>query len=254
MRDLFRTLCLVLALLCQSLAGMAQDNATDFHDPDTTTVAATQPTADSITPAVAEFFPKATHLIDLGHGWIAVMKTKKHLGYIAYSKPASDSITGYRGETPLLIAFNDDHTVRGVRLLPNRETPGFVKRVEDAGFLDSWNGLKIKKAIDKTPDAVSGATYTSRSIAASMKAALVQLSHVTPTVASQSSPWGTILIIVAVLLIIWLLRKKWVTIWELLSEIPGLDALYFLDIFRKDKKKKTDTAAVDKTTPSGSEK
>ncbi len=214
MRTFLCTLCFVATMLCLPMTAGAQGGTTDFHNPDTAVVAvdtvAQAVASDMLTDDMLQFFPKATHLTDLGHGWIAVMKGKKHLGYIAYSKPASDGIKGYRGETPLLIAFDKKHTIQGVKLLPNQETPGFVQRVQDAGFFDSWNGLSMKKAIDKTPDVVSGATYTSRAVTASMKAALTQLSQVTPTVATEGGSWGIILIIVAVLLILWLLRKKWV--------------------------------------------
>ncbi len=239
MRTFFRAFCFVMTMLCLPAPTVSQEQARAFHGAETAAaVVDTVPQVvqhDTVSADVLQFFPKATHLTELGHGWIAVMKDRKHLGYVAYSKPASDGIKGYRGETPLLIAFDKDHAIKGVKLLPNQETPGFVNRVEAAGFFDSWNGLKIKKAIDKTPDVVSGATYTSRAVTASMKAALTQLGQVTPSVVTEGGSWGTILIVVCVLLLLWLLRKKWVTITEL--------------IFRKDKKKKSpDTLSEEHTT------
>ena len=99
----------------------------------------------------------------------------KVLGYVVYSKPASDGIKGYAGETPVLIAFDAKMVITGVYLLQNKETPKFAKKVEDAGFYKSWNGLTVKQALKKDVDAVSGATYTSNGVSKSVRAALQTL-------------------------------------------------------------------------------
>ena len=75
----------------------------------------------------------------------------------------------------MLIAFDGKKVITGVYLLQNRETPKFVKRVEDAGFFKSWNGLTVKKAVKKDVDVVSGATYTSNGVSQSVRAALKAL-------------------------------------------------------------------------------
>jgi Na+-translocating ferredoxin:NAD+ oxidoreductase RnfG subunit len=100
---------------------------------------------------------------------------KKLLGYALYSKPASDGIKGYAGETPVLIAFDKKKVITGVYLLQNQETPKYAKRVEDAGYYKSWNGLTVKQALKKEVDAVSGATFTSNAVAKSVRAALATL-------------------------------------------------------------------------------
>jgi len=94
---------------------------------------------------------------------------------VVYSKPASDGIKGYNGETPVMIAFDKKMVITGVFLLQNQETPKFAKRVEDAGFYKNWNGLTVKQALKKEVDAVSGATFTSNAVIQSVRAALMSL-------------------------------------------------------------------------------
>ena len=101
----------------------------------------------------------------------AVYAEGKLIGYALYSKPASDGIKGYAGETPLLIALTPEKTVLSVHMLPNEETPAIANKVLKSKLLQSWNGLTLKKARKKRVDTVSGATYTSKSVIKSFKAA-----------------------------------------------------------------------------------
>ena len=134
-----------------------------------------QKNADGIDLVVVKAFPKVKSVKADGK-WIEVLDAQKNLlGYVVYSKPASDAIKGYAGETPVMIAFDVKKKITGVYLLANQETPGYVKRVQDAGFFDSWNGLTVKKALKKKVDTVSGATFTSRAVAQSVQAALSTL-------------------------------------------------------------------------------
>ena len=77
--------------------------------------------------------------------------------------------------TTLLIAFTPNQKILSVTLLENRETPSYLNRINEAGLLKSWNGLKAKKARKKKVDTVSGATYSSRSIIQTLQAALKSL-------------------------------------------------------------------------------
>ena len=108
--------------------------------------------------------------------WTVVFDANKAvLGYAVYSKPASDGIKGYNGETPLMIALDAKQKVKCVVLLPNNETPGYLQRVVDAGLLKQWDGMKVSKACKKKVDTVSGATFSSRSIIETLQAALKAL-------------------------------------------------------------------------------
>lgn len=131
--------------------------------------------ADGIDMAVVKAFPTVKS-VKKADKWTEVYDANaKLLGYAVYSKPASDGINGYAGETPVMVALSPKQIVLGVYLLQNKETPKYAKRVEDAGFYNNWNGLTVKKALKKDVDAVSGATFTSNAVAKSVRAALGKL-------------------------------------------------------------------------------
>ncbi len=128
-----------------------------------------------IETTLAKAFPEAKSAKKTDK-WTEVMNAKgKVIGYGVYSKPASNGIKGFNGETPVLITLNAKKKITGVYALPNMETPRFQQRVEETGFFNNWNGLSIKQAKKKKVDAVSGATFTSRAVAQSVQAALEKL-------------------------------------------------------------------------------
>ena len=131
--------------------------------------------ADGIELTLVRAFPTVKS-VKKADKWTEVYDAnKKLLGYAVYSKPASDGIRGYAGETPVLVALTPKKVVSGVYLLPNLETPRFIKSIDDAGYFTHWNGLSVKKAIKEEVDAVSGATLSSGAIARSVQAALKTL-------------------------------------------------------------------------------
>ena len=147
------------------------------HHQHQASAAAQQPAvnADGIAMEIVRAFPTAKSVKKESKYTSVFDASKKLLGYAVYSKPASDGIKGYNGETPLMIAFDRSKKIISVELLANSETPRFVKTVQDAGFFKSWNGLSPKSAAKKQVDAVSGATYTSTSVAKSLQAAMKDL-------------------------------------------------------------------------------
>ena len=117
--------------------------------------------------------PKAAFVELTATSTYAVKNDKgKVIGTVLLSSPYSDNINGFNGPTPLQIAFDNNGRIIEVRVLDNNETPSFLKRVVDAGFLESWNGLTAEEALKKEVDAVSGATYSSNGIQRSLKARL----------------------------------------------------------------------------------
>lgn len=118
-------------------------------------------------------FPKAAYVELTAEATYAVKDAKgKVIGTVLLSSPYSDGINGFNGPTPLQIALDNNDKIIEVRVLDNDETPNFLKRVTDAGYLDSWNGLTVEEALKKEVDAVSGATYSSKGIQNSLKARL----------------------------------------------------------------------------------
>ena len=130
---------------------------------------------DGIDMVIVKAFPAAKSVKKSGK-WTEVYDSMKNLlGYVVYSKPASNGIKGYAGETPVMVAFSAKKKITGVYLLANQETPKFVQRVEQTGYFNSWNGLTVKKALKKKVDTVSGATFTSRAVQQSLQALLKTL-------------------------------------------------------------------------------
>ena len=118
-------------------------------------------------------FPKAVYVEQTAEATYAVKDAKgKIIGTVLLSSPYSDNINGFNGPTPLQIALDKNGKIIEVRVLANNETPSFLNRVINAGFLESWNGLSVEDAINKEVDAVSGATYSSNGIQRSLKARL----------------------------------------------------------------------------------
>ena len=129
---------------------------------------------------VTKIFSTASSLEAQGV-WSRVLDAKGTLlGYVAYSKPASNGIQGFNGETPLMIIFDAKKTIRKVVLLDNEETPNFVSRVENGGLFDAWNGMTIDQALDAKVDAISGATFTSNGVKQSLQACLQNLKKNVP--------------------------------------------------------------------------
>jgi len=118
-------------------------------------------------------FPKAAFVELTATSTYAVKNASgKVIGSVLLSSPYSDEIKGFNGPTPLQITLDKNGKIIEVKVLENDETPSFLNRVINAGFLNSWNGLTPTEALNKEVDAVSGATYSSNSIKNSLRARL----------------------------------------------------------------------------------
>lgn len=123
---------------------------------------------------VQPLFPKATALgIDEGDrgGWHVLGADGAKLGYVLQTAPVSDSITGYRGWTNSLVAFDAALHVVGVRIRASLDTAEHVGDIKnDRSFLKTWNGRSWDEVAGRTPEeegieGVSGASMTSLALA-----------------------------------------------------------------------------------------
>ncbi len=90
----------------------------------------------------------------------------KLLGYVMQTSPRADHVIGFSGPTNVLIGFNEQEQIVGIRILSSRDTREHIAHVErDERFLSQWNG-KNWHAATQLPhvDTVSGATLTSLAI------------------------------------------------------------------------------------------
>lgn len=72
-------------------------------------------------------------------------------------------VSGFNGPVPVNI-YVTGGVIDSIRPLPNGETPRFFMRVEQSDLLKSYEGKTLQEAAVMTPDAVSGATYSSTAI------------------------------------------------------------------------------------------
>lgn len=80
-------------------------------------------------------------------------------------------IKGFNGPTPIEMTVKKGKII-SVKALPNQETPAYFRKLLDSGFMNSWNGMSLKEAETLDVDAVSGATFSSKSIKENVKAAV----------------------------------------------------------------------------------
>ena len=100
-----------------------------------------------------------------GSIWFLVFnKDRKLVGKAALTSPYCDDIKGYGGAIPLLVGVDTKDEIRGIIILPNKETPGIVDVINKSGFLDSFIGFKLEDLDKKHIDSVTGATITSEAI------------------------------------------------------------------------------------------
>ncbi len=101
-------------------------------------------------------------------------KSDNLLCKVLFSMPYCSDIQGYNGNVPLAVVLSPDDKVEQIHLLANNETPSFLNRVVEQGFLDSWKGLSPAEAVARQVDAVSGATFSSTAI---KKSVMVRLEN-----------------------------------------------------------------------------
>lgn len=90
---------------------------------------------------------------------------RKHKGaqMIVDTSEIGKGIKGFGGVVPVKI-FITDGVIDSIQALPNSESPGFFRRVVQSGLLKTYEGKTLKEASKMTPDAVSGATYSSKAV------------------------------------------------------------------------------------------
>ena len=97
------------------------------------------------------------------------------IGKVVNTSPYSDDIYGYNSITPLTIYIDSNDIIKEVEICPNKESRGFMNKVINSGYLDSWDGLSTQEALNHKVDAVSGCTYTSTAISESLQACMEEL-------------------------------------------------------------------------------
>lgn len=87
---------------------------------------------------------------------------------ILYTEDYCKDIIGFNGTIPMEI-YIVDGKINYISILDNKETPGFLRKVVNAGLVENFYGLTPSEAANLDIDAVSGATYSSNAIIKSVK-------------------------------------------------------------------------------------
>lgn len=106
---------------------------------------------------------------------------------------------GYGGPMNIAIYLTADR-IDSVRVISSRETPRFLKRTN--GLIRRWDNMTVAEALKIKPDAVSGATYSSRAIIANVHIGLEHMAQLQASNTAKSSFSYPITIIVSVALLI----------------------------------------------------
>ena len=81
---------------------------------------------------------------------------------VIYTGDIASKVIGYNGTTPLNITVKNG-VIENIEVLPNQESPGYLKRAKDKVLLQ-YIGKTVAEAKKLKPDIATGATYTSEAI------------------------------------------------------------------------------------------
>jgi uncharacterized protein YuzE len=120
-------------------------------------------------PSIPEIIPYAVRVENQGNIYVAYDTNGEIVGYAAIGKSQ-----GYAGPIEMLVGIDRQGNITGVKVVTQRETPGFFKLILNEGFPEQFisHAFRDPLQINKDLDAVSGATISAEGIAASTRQAV----------------------------------------------------------------------------------
>lgn len=107
----------------------------------------------------ADSFKEEKKIEAEGYSFIPAYKKDKLLGYIV-----SGVGQGYGGEIKLLMAFDLDGTIEGIKVLSAKETPGLGDKIFDDKWLKTWTGRDKDYKFEMGIDSFAGATISPKGV------------------------------------------------------------------------------------------
>jgi Na+-translocating ferredoxin:NAD+ oxidoreductase RnfG subunit len=179
---------------------------------------------------IESLFPKAASLgprIGTYGQQPVLAESGEQIGSLLRTSPAADGLLGYQGPTDVLMGFDGDGKLIGMRIkssFDNEEYVGYVR--EDEYFPSLFAGMTLKQLSELDLKAagvegVSGATMTSQAVAKGLTLAAAESLRESLKPAEKSSApklafrdWGTILVLLSGVVIGFtnLRGKKWVRV------------------------------------------
>lgn len=125
--------------------------------------------ASDVIPVVPEIIPGAMRVQPQGNIYVAYDDAGEIIGYAALGESQ-----GYAGPIDMLVGVDLQGNITGVKVIKQRETPGFFKLVLNAGFPEQFinRSFRDPMQVNNDVDAVSGATVSAEGIAASIRQAV----------------------------------------------------------------------------------
>jgi len=119
---------------------------------------------------VQSVFPESTKVEKINDFWFKIVDDKnKVYGYAMTSTNYCKNIIGYNNTTPVIIITDKKMVIKKIALLSHYESPGYIKRLQQMGFFNNWDNLKLKEAAKIQPDAYTGATITALAVNENVK-------------------------------------------------------------------------------------
>lgn len=111
-------------------------------------------------------------------GVTAVMKAENGAGWAIRA-----AAKGFNGDVPVIVGFDSEGTIQGIKFTDNTESPGYGQRLADGSedglqFADQFRGLSGEQKLGATVDGLSGATVTSKAAVAAVNAAVAAFNEV----------------------------------------------------------------------------
>ena len=149
---------LLIAFICISSAVVAQENK---PKPDVKPLLHEVSNKD----VVQSIYPDADKVNKANEYWFKVSDNdNKTLGYAMSSTNFCKTVKGYSDMTPVMIITDKNQVIKKVSLLTNRETQGYVSKLEKKGFFNLWVGKTLKEAKKVRVDGYTGATCTALAV------------------------------------------------------------------------------------------
>ena len=100
-----------------------------------------------------------------------IHKADNGSGYVV----TSTTMTGYSGALSVLIGIDSDMKIAKIQVLPNEETAGIGKQVEEEAFTSQFSGSG-SDSVESSVTMISGATISSKAVLATVQQAFDEIS------------------------------------------------------------------------------
>ena len=113
----------------------------------------------ALLPKFSSFGKKVKNSIEL------LDKEKKVIAYLRVAPDKKyERKEGFNNHINTAIVFSTEGKILGVVIGKNEETPRFIEKIRDAGFMKRWNGKTSEQAKKMNVDSISGATWSCEAI------------------------------------------------------------------------------------------